>query len=226
MEVETKNLPTRAVRYSLIGTGNARPVSWGNYFWLADGAVAVRVMNMWMENLDAASDQYLDGGEVRARIYRDGGEAWCLIDDDRIPQNYYYNKLCFTGGTKPTLDVARDAYAHVGDPDYELEQFIDPAAYWKKRGGEYDARGFVHMNIGPRTAGQERSPMSDNMMAVPGLDTSDAAAYALLVKIAEKAVEPMSSEGDPNKTLGECRKELTDLLFQAVQFVATRNNTR
>jgi hypothetical protein len=67
--------------------------------------------------------------------------------------------------------------------------------------------------------------MPDNMMAVPGLDTSDAAAYALLVKIAEKSVEPMNNESNPDKTLGECRKELTDLLFQAVQFVATRNNT-
>jgi antitoxin component of RelBE/YafQ-DinJ toxin-antitoxin module len=65
-----------------------------------------------------------------------------------------------------------------------------------------------------------------NMMAVRGLDTSDAAAYVLLKRIAEKAAEPMDTGSDPNKTLGECRKELTDLLFEAVQFVATRNAER
>jgi hypothetical protein len=62
-----------------------------------------------------------------------------------------------------------------------------------------------------------------SMMAVEGLDISDAAAYALLERIAEKAVEPMLDSSDPHKTLHEVRSEMSTLLFEAVQFVATRN---
>jgi len=150
MEVESKNLDPRAIRYSLVGIGGEPPHSWGNYFWLADDSTDVRVMNMWMENLEHAATEFLKGDKVKAVVYRDQGKAWCLIDDDRIPADYYYNKLCFTGGPTPTLDVARAAYERVGDPENELEQFIDPAAYWKKRGGEWDARGFVRYGSGAR----------------------------------------------------------------------------
>lgn len=62
-----------------------------------------------------------------------------------------------------------------------------------------------------------------NMLAVSGMDTSNEAALALLKRIAEKAVEPMTDDADPTKTLGECRHELLDLIFEAIQFVATRN---
>ena len=62
-----------------------------------------------------------------------------------------------------------------------------------------------------------------SMMAVEGMDTSDAAAYALLKRIAEKSLEPMSDGADPDKTLDECRSEFLDLIFEAALFVATRN---
>lgn len=55
-------------------------------------------------------------------------------------------------------------------------------------------------------------------------DTSDAAAYELLKRIAEKAVEPMSDESDPNKTIGALRAEMVELLGEAVDFVARRND--
>ncbi len=55
------------------------------------------------------------------------------------------------------------------------------------------------------------------------MDTSDAAAYALLEKIAKKAVEPMSDNADMNKTLGQCRDELLGLIQEAVSFVMSRN---
>lgn len=61
------------------------------------------------------------------------------------------------------------------------------------------------------------------MMAASGLSVSDADAYALLERIARKAAEPMSDQSDPNKTIGEVRTEMAALLFEAVQFVATRN---
>lgn len=65
-----------------------------------------------------------------------------------------------------------------------------------------------------------------NMLAIDRMDTSDAAAYELLARIATSATEPLSDAADPSKTLGECRRELHALLFEAVQFVATRNQQR
>lgn len=58
------------------------------------------------------------------------------------------------------------------------------------------------------------------------MDTSDEAAYALLEKIAEKAVEPMNDDADLNKTLGQVRKEMTALLIEAVDFVISRRSAR
>lgn len=58
------------------------------------------------------------------------------------------------------------------------------------------------------------------------MDTSDAAAYALLERIAQKAVEPISEDSDPSKTLGECRDELLELIKEAVSFVMARNTNR
>lgn len=54
-------------------------------------------------------------------------------------------------------------------------------------------------------------------------EASDGAAYALLEKIAQKAVEPMSDDADPKKTLGQCRDELLVLIQDAVSFVMARN---
>lgn len=47
-------------------------------------------------------------------------------------------------------------------------------------------------------------------------------AYALLKRIAEKAVEPMSESADPNKTLGQIRSEMVPLLQEAVSFFMAR----
>ena len=55
------------------------------------------------------------------------------------------------------------------------------------------------------------------------MDTSDAAAYALLERIARKAVEPMSDDADPNKTLGAIRTELLQVIVEAVDFVRARS---
>ena len=54
-------------------------------------------------------------------------------------------------------------------------------------------------------------------------NTSDAAAYALLERIAHKAVEPLSDDADPNKTMGQCRAELLELIREAINFVMARN---
>lgn len=149
MTVETRKVPIAYGGWSLIGVGGKPPHSWGNYFWIAVDGARVRVLNMWLENLQHAERDFLKGDDVQVRLYRDADWVWCLIDDSRIPSAYYYNKLCFTGIPRPTLEVATDAYAHVGDPENELEQFTAPKAYYEKRGWTYnDKTGSVSFRIG------------------------------------------------------------------------------
>lgn len=120
---------------SLIGVGGKPPHSWGNYFSLWDGP---RVLNFWAENLTAADEQFNLGGKVKIRRYRDENRDVCIIDDPRIPKEWYYNKLCFTGsGGGVSFEIAKDIYEYLGDPDNELERFTDPVSYYKKRGGTY-----------------------------------------------------------------------------------------
>ncbi|MGE5510348.1 MAG: hypothetical protein ACM31O_03740 [Bacteroidota bacterium] len=57
------------------------------------------------------------------------------------------------------------------------------------------------------------------------MDVSDQAAYTLLERIAKKAVAPFT-EDQPDKTIGEHRRELTQLLGEAVLFVHTRRMQR
>jgi hypothetical protein len=147
MEIETKVVPVTCVMNSLIGTGRERPVSWGNYFWIGIDGGSARVANMWWENLEHAAKTFTSN-DVRVRIYRDDKRVWCLIDDDRIPTDYYYNKLCFTGGPGITREMAADMYSHLGDPENEFEQFTDTKEYHRKRGGECDERGFVTYRVG------------------------------------------------------------------------------
>ena len=115
---------------SLIGVSKERPCSWGNYFELYNGP---RVWNFWAENLETAKERFLEDGLVQIIRYDRG----CIIWDARIPDDWYYNKLCMTGGPAISLEIAKEIYEILGDPDYELEQWIDPYSYWKKRGGEY-----------------------------------------------------------------------------------------
>lgn len=148
IRIETKEVPTRSIQNSLVGVGSDRPTSWGNYFWIKDGEQEIRVLNMWMENLQHAAKEFLGGGLVRARVYYVDGAAWCLIDDPRIPATYYYNKLCFTGTRRPPVEVAQDAYAYLGDPHGEVEQFTNPKAYWEKRGYTYnEEKGIISRGV-------------------------------------------------------------------------------
>lgn len=75
---------------SLIGVIGKIPVSWGNYFWLESGH---RVVNFWAENLEA-----LGLTEVECEEYEYNGAKFAVITDKRIPEDYYYKGLCFTGG--------------------------------------------------------------------------------------------------------------------------------
>lgn len=140
-----KKVPIRYGCQSLIGTLSTRPVDWGNYFSLIVGEenADVRIANMWAENLKDAESKFLDG-EVELTIYQHQKEdgrtlSWALVTDDRIPDDYLYNKLCFTGTSSPPADIITDMFDIVGDPDGELEQYIDPISYYSKKGNmEYN----------------------------------------------------------------------------------------
>lgn len=120
---------------SLIGVGVKRPCSWGNYFWLKD----VRIGNMWWENLEHLKDEL--SGDVEVLVYEtDDNKKFGLIIDPRIPPEYLYNKLCWTGYRFPTKEIAEDMYKLLGDPTNEFEQYIDPVSYYAKRGAKYDPK--------------------------------------------------------------------------------------
>lgn len=141
----TEYISTAIGMQSLIGVHGDAPHSWGNYFWLGDRK-GPRVANFWSENLTAADRQFNLGGQVKIRRYRTERGDYCLIDDERIPQNWYYQKLCFTGTYPPPIEVLTDMYAHVGDPGNELEQYTNPEKYWTDRGGSY-RNGIVTMPV-------------------------------------------------------------------------------
>lgn len=131
---------------SLVGVNKdlPAPYSFGNYFSL-DTEPELRVLNFWAENLTAAVKSYLLDGQVQVRVYSwdstDSANAraarCCIIDDERIPANWYNNKMCYTGFGLPPAEVARHIYDYVGDPDNEYEHFTDPEMYYAKRGQYY-----------------------------------------------------------------------------------------
>jgi hypothetical protein len=145
-------LPIQCGVMSLIGACGEKPLSWGNYFWLRNGP---RVANFWWENLEAADKKFKLDGQVKVRRYqlnadandkRERGGDWCLIDDDRIPKEWYHNKLCFTGGWPPSIEILQDMYSYLGDPDNELLQYTDPKTYWEAKGGSYN-NGVITMKL-------------------------------------------------------------------------------
>ena len=139
-----ETLSTRIAGQSLIGVMGTPPFSHANYFWLVDGP---RVINFWSENLQAADWVFGLEGKVNVRRYREDGRDFCIIADERIPKEWYHNKLCFTGGHLPSLEVIRDMYSYHGDPDNEFEQYSDPEAYWQKRGHAYVSKEGVAMVV-------------------------------------------------------------------------------
>ena len=141
MKSNIMKIPAAVGTRSLIGVGKQRPCSWGNYFWF-DGInyrdKGWRVLNMWAENLQDAKEKFLEDGMVQIRTYEYEDKKFCIIDDDRIPEDYYYNKLCFTGYYRPSAEVAKEIFDYLGDPDNEYEQYVDPVKYWDDRGWVYN----------------------------------------------------------------------------------------
>ena len=89
---------------------------------------------MWAENLQDAVEKFLLDGLVKIRNY---GEV-AIIIDERIPDDYFYNKCCFTSNRCVSLEIAQDIYKILGDPTNELLRFINPKEYHELRGETYE----------------------------------------------------------------------------------------
>lgn len=128
-------MPTTIGGMSMIGVMGDAPHHRGNYFWLQAGP---RIVNFWAENLEAAEEKFNLRGKVRVRVYEEDQLSYGLIEDDRIPEEWYAKKLCFTGTYRPSLDIIKDMYNRIGDPDNNIEEYSDPVTYYKKLGHDYD----------------------------------------------------------------------------------------
>lgn len=136
--------------HSLVGIGKSEyPKSFGNYFsfWTSrkdaiDGT-SIRCVNMWSENLEEARKRFFDDGLVEGVLFTQEEEEytqrWFVVDDPRLPsKEWLHNKFCWTGTCAPrNKEVIREMYSIHGDPENELERFLDPKTYHAKRGGEY-----------------------------------------------------------------------------------------
>lgn len=140
--VKNVYVSTKIGGQSLVGVSGEAPHSWGNYFSLREGS---RVVNFWSENLEAANLQFGLNGHVKVRKYTSSLKiSYVLIDDARIPADWYYNKLCFTGCYSPPIDVIKDMFDYLGDPDNEFEKYTDPESYYFKRGKKYTSTGYSY----------------------------------------------------------------------------------
>jgi hypothetical protein len=139
--ITNEYISTKIGSTSLVGTMGKPPHSFGNYFCLQNVYnKPCRVVNFWAENLEAADKEFNLNGKVKVRQYLHIAEPiLLLVDDWRIPKSWYYNKLCFTGTTLPSIDVLKDMFNHVGDESNELERYTDPESYYLKRGQKYVA---------------------------------------------------------------------------------------
>lgn len=140
-----QQVSTYVVGTSLIGVWGEPPHAWANYCWIAKKGASrgeqFKVLNMWAENIEAAVKQFNIGDTMEALVYQNAA----IIIDSRIPLDWRYDKLCFTGGSgindasDPIDEVMGEAYEYLGDKNNEVEQFTNPILYYARRGQVYQA---------------------------------------------------------------------------------------
>lgn len=146
-----KLIPSAIGWQSLIGVGPHRPCSHGNYFSFLEGP---RCLNMWAENLQHLINEEIIDGHIECLV--DSDIKFAVVIDDRVPKDFINKKLCFTGGPGADLEVMKELYDFIGDPDNEFEQFSDPKKYWEDRGWEYIRKegspfGILKKNVEAKT---------------------------------------------------------------------------
>jgi hypothetical protein len=166
------SIPAVVGMMSQVGIGSKEyPLSFGNYFDFANDDrksmfyTSIRCLNFWAENMTEARRRFLPDGNVDVLLYagpehegrfedKDGHNVikynpkWAIVDDKRIPADWYHNKLCFTGCRRPPMKFAKEIYEYLGDPNNEFEQYTDPKTYYDKRGWVYHDNGVVSSKPG------------------------------------------------------------------------------
>ena len=161
-------LPAEIGMRSLVGINpltRTFPYGFGNYMSFAgvgndDLTDKYRCVNFWAENLEEARRRFLLDGKVSVLYYEwnktTGADpirirpvSQVLVNDPRIPADWYLTEFCFTGTYRPPLEVAIDMYSNVpGDHSDKLEEWTDPVAFHKKKGGTYDPKtGIIRYEV-------------------------------------------------------------------------------
>jgi len=91
--------------------------------------MGIEVANFRWENLELAMQKF-NLTDVKIRNYG----SVILIDDERIPKNYYCNHWCpiwHCGNGKPSVEILREIFDFMGIPE-ELERYESPATFKEK----------------------------------------------------------------------------------------------
>jgi hypothetical protein len=160
MKKEYVEIPPKYDLHSCVGYNITGPESFpmkcmGNYFWFTDPnglSIDSRCLNMGLESMKEASRRFLNYQNIKVVRYTElkRGYSWSIVVDTRIPKDWLWPHLYWTGANVPCMEILLDMYAEVGDPTFELEQFTNPASYWEKRGGHY-SNGWVSIQVGGKS---------------------------------------------------------------------------
>ena len=131
--MEIKRIPTKVGSRSLLGIINATyPLGWGNYFGFSP---KYKCINMWCENMGEWARRN-EASDIEVAVF---GEKWAFVVDERVPEDWLYPKLCFTGGPWPTAKQMKEILDYAGRPYQDwlcgCEADDDPAGF--SGGGSY-----------------------------------------------------------------------------------------
>jgi hypothetical protein len=105
IEKQVKKYKCKYGYTSLVGVHSEVPVYFGNYCNVSGGPYLI---NMWAENLEALPS-HLGIDEVEITELKDGKHSIGIVTDDRVPNEWLYEKLCITGhgwGTRRLCEAA------------------------------------------------------------------------------------------------------------------------
>ena len=88
---------------SLVGVNTTEySVSFGNYCWIDN----IKCLNMWSENVEQAAQRFLSDGKIGGWYFteqrKDNEVTRFVVDDERIPTEWLYNKFCWVSGALPS----------------------------------------------------------------------------------------------------------------------------
>ena len=146
--MEIKRIPAKVGFESCVGVGLGGieyPLGFGNYFGFWPD---YKCINMWSENLREWARRN-NASDIGVAVFSD---KWAFVLDPRVPEDWLYPKLCFTGGPWPKAKEMKEILDYVDLP-YDTwlcgcEADDDPAGLGG--GGSYkdeDTNEYVHYKL-------------------------------------------------------------------------------